>query len=143
MSNQIQYDYKERKIVAIVNEDLPFGLAMNAVGHLAYSAGCYANSGMMGENPLVDGLGIEHRGISKYAFMVLKGDVRTINEIIEKARDMSVQMFDYPQEMFETGHDSELVEKIRSKKEFNYQAVLLVGEKKPINKLTGSLKLYR
>lgn len=39
----MSYDYTEKKIIAIISENLSFGLAMNALGHLAFSAGRYSD----------------------------------------------------------------------------------------------------
>jgi hypothetical protein len=42
------YDYRERRISAIISDKLPAGLALNALGHLAFSAGHYSDNSWMG-----------------------------------------------------------------------------------------------
>ena len=52
---------------------------------------------------------------------------------------------DYPQEMFKTGKDEDLVKAISKAKkdQIEYHAVLLVGESAELNKLTEGLELYK
>jgi hypothetical protein len=52
---------------------------------------------------------------------------------------------DYPQEMFDTGPDDELVAAIEKSKGpgIRHHAVLLMGETARLKALTGHLKLYR
>lgn len=138
-----KYDYKERKIVAIVSNDLSTGMASNALGHLAFSAGHYADETWMGRKVHVDASGQGHTAISRYPFIVLGANTKQIKEIIKQAKEIpSILVVDYPQEMFDTGHDYELNKAISKAKEMTYHAVLLSGKTKAVDKLTKGLKLY-
>ncbi len=100
---------------------------------------------MMGKEEIIDMDGNNHIGISKYPFIVLKASVGEIKEIVKKARENNIFVVDYPQEMFETAHDNELVDALGMAKEpeIEYHGVLLIGESEILKKLTGNLKLWR
>jgi hypothetical protein len=139
------YDYREKKIIAVISDSLSPGQALNALGHLAYSAGRYANQGMMGKEELIDADNAAHVGISKYPFIVLKAPPEEIKNIVRLARKNSIFVVDYPQEMFDTGPDDELVEAMAKAREpgLRYHACVLVGETEKLKTITGHLKLYR
>jgi hypothetical protein len=139
------YDYTAKKITAIISDKLAPGMALNALGHLAFSAGRYASPEHMGKNPLVDADGVHHVGISRYPFIVLKGSEDEIKRIIRQAKEQKIFVVDYLQEMFDTGHDDELVSAVAHAQEpaAVYHAAILVGDSPTINALTRHLKLYR
>ena len=138
-----KYDYRSKKIVGILSNGLSAGLASNALGHLAFSAGHYADDSWMGRKIHTDAKGQEHTGISRYPFVVLGANEDQIKQIVEKVNEIpEVSLVDYPQEMFDTGHDDELSKAISKAKKMTYHAVVLVGPSKSIDKLTKDLQLY-
>jgi len=139
------YDYKAKKIIAVLSDKLPAGLAANALGHLAFSAGCYGNESMMGQEEIVDGDGGVHIGIPKYPFIVLKATEEDIKVIVERAKEQNIFVVDYTQEAFDTETDEELVAALSKAQEPNlkYGAAVLVGDTDKLKTLTGHLKLYR
>ena len=139
------YDYREKKIVAIISDKLPTGLALNALGHLAFSAGRYSDQSLMGREKITDADGKVHIGISKYPFIALKAAEEEIKNIIKTAKEKEILVVDYPQEMFDTGPDEELVATLSKAKEpeINYHAVVLVGSSETLKPLTEHLKLYK
>lgn len=145
MAINMTYNYQEKRIIAVINEDLEPGLALNALGHLAFSAGRYSDQSLMGREEIKDADSNVHKGISKYPFIVLKASTATIKDIVRQAREKHIFYVDYPQEMFDTGPDDELYEHLNKAKEpsISYHAVILVGKTKELKKLTGSLRLYK
>ena len=140
------YAYDSKKTVAVISQDLQKGLAFNALGHLSFSAGHYSDRSWMGKEQIRDASGNIHRGISKYPFIVLRAKSEEIKNIVKEAKTFNgILVVDYPQEMFDTGHDDELVKTIKRVNESKmiYHAVILTGDTKSINKLTGHLKLYK
>ncbi len=139
------YDYREKRIVAIVSDKLPPGLAFNALGHLAFSAGRYSDQSLMGQEKIPDADSNVHIGISKYPFIVLKATEEEIKNIIKTAKEKGIFVVDYPQEMFDTGPDEELVAALSKAKEpaIKYHAAVLVGSSEALKPLTGQLKLYK
>lgn len=139
-----KYDYRSHKIVAIVDPSVGVGKVGNALGHMAFAAGNYFNQDMMGREILVDADGNKHTGIAKYPFIVLSSDSERISSIIHNARNLGVNIVDYPEAMFKTGDDNELSKVVskQSEQQLSYKAVLLVGETKDIDELTTGLALY-
>ena len=140
-----KYGYRERKIVAVINIDLPKGLAGNALGHLAFSAGHWADESWIERERYIDASGQKHVGIARHPLIVLEADKNSIKEIVSKARGKEgVAMVDYPQEMFDTGTDEDLNKAISktTADKIVYQAVVLVGPSKEVDDLTKGLKLY-
>lgn len=141
----MEYNYTEKKIIAVLNGELPAGLAMNALGHLAFATGHSASNEWMGQRTHTDADGTTHAGISKYPFIVLKATPDEIKSLAQKAREKGIMVHDYLQEMFDTGPDEELAAAIPKAKEptIQYHAIVLLGEAAALKELTGHLKLYR
>lgn len=140
------YDYRAKRIIAIISEDLPKGLAANVLGHMAFSAGHYSDDSWMGRKSHIDADGSIHVGISKYPFIVLGANKEKIKTIVEEAKDLAnVLVVDYPQEMFDTGHDDELSKSLikATENKLTYHAVLLVGESNILKNLAQGLELYK
>jgi lysyl-tRNA synthetase, class II len=138
-----KYDYRSNKVVAILSNKLSVGLASNALGHLAFASGHRAEDSWMGREVYLDAKGKSHAGIGRYPFVVLEASEKEIGKLVVEARDLpDVSMADYPQEMFDTGHDDDLNKEISKAKDMTYHAVVLTGPTDIINKLTQGLKLY-
>ncbi len=138
-----KYDYKERKIAAILSKDLSAGMASNALGHLVFAAGHRADDSWMGRENYIDANGQKHAGISRYPVVTLGAETKKIKQIVNEAKEMpNVAVADYPQEMFDTGHDDDLNKAISKSKDLTYHAVVLTGPTKVIDKLTKGLGLY-
>jgi len=141
----MDYNYRERKFVAVLKSDLEIGVALNVVGHLAVSISNHVN-GHMGLSPLVDNSGIYHLGIAKYPFIITKAKQTKIRAAIEKARnDDRIVFADYPRQMLETGHDNELVESISKADEasLDYLGAVFYGPSDAVNEITGKFSLFK
>ncbi len=139
-----KYDYREKKIIVVVDEALEKGKMSNALGHIAFSAGRYLDNSWMGQEILFDADGVTHRGIAKYPFIVLSASQDQLKNIVEKARLKSIFSVEFPMEMLETGNDEALVKAVsKLKKNFAvYQAVLLAGKTYELADFTVGLPLY-
>lgn len=142
----MNYDYKEKKIVAVLASNLDCGVALNVMGHLAIAIGAFADSSLMGKPHHVDGSGVSHRGISKYPVIVTNVKPGRLRRLIEDARQHpSILLIDYPEQMLHTGHDNELTEALASTPEekINYLGAILYGDGLPVSELTGKFSLWR
>ncbi len=99
----------------------------------------------MGKEKITDADGNVHVGISKYPFIVLKATGDEIKQIIKNAKSNGIFVVDYPQAMFDTGPDEELVEALSKvhETEIKYHAALLLGDIDVVKTLTAHLKLYK
>ena len=139
------YDYKEKKIVAVLASNLETGVAMNVLGHLALSIGAYADKSIMGRRILTDAYGTNHLGIAKYPFIVTKVKPGRLRKAIEEARaEGNLLISDYPKQMLETGHDDELEIALKVVQESNieYLGAIFYGLTENINKITGKFSLW-
>ena len=140
------YNYREKKIVAVLSSELEAGVALNIVGHLAISIGAYSERDIMGKPYLQDGSGIKHIGISKYPFIITKVKPTKLRKLIEDVRqNKEILMVDYPEQMLTTGHDDELAQSLVEIEELqiNYLGAVIYGFTDAINQLTGKFSLWR
>lgn len=94
--DNITYNYREIKIVAVISENISVQVALNLIGHLSISIGAYAPKSMMGRTYLVDKSGTKHLGISKYPYIITRANPRKIRKAICEARtseDVFLQIF--------------------------------------------------
>ena len=143
-SSAVNYAYRERKIITIINGELNRGQASNALGHIAVSAGRYLDNSWMGDPLIKDADGTVHKGISKHPFIILTAPTKKIKEIVIEAKKMGIFCVDYPQEMFDTGTDEDLTKALSKMKakDIVYHAVLLAGKTDKLASLTRGLQLY-
>ncbi|MGA8808960.1 MAG: DUF2000 domain-containing protein [Thermoanaerobaculia bacterium] len=143
----MEYDYKRKKIVAVLASNLDVGVALNVVGHMAVSLGAHCpDRDLMGRNPLVDATGNSHVGIAKYPFIITKVKQGKLRRVLESARKTpGIFIIDYPSQMLSTGHDDELGEAIAGTREeqINYLGILLYGDRPQLEELTGRFTLWR
>jgi len=141
----MSYDYKEKKIVAIIASNVPPNIMTNVIGHLAVSVGRYIDDDFMGRPILTDKSGIQHRGISKYPFITTKVKQSKLRCAIEIAREEGLFVADFPEQMLETGHDDELARAMAEVEEgeFSYLGAIIYGEADKVNNITGKFTLWR
>lgn len=141
----MDYSYQEKKIIAVIRENLEVGIALNVIGHLAVSISYNAHD-HMGRAMLKDGSGIDHLGISKYPFIITKAKGTKIRTAIEAARtNDKILMADYPQQMLDTGHDDELAESLLAtpENELQYLGAIFFGDTELLKPITGKFSLYK
>ena len=141
----MEYNYREKKIVAVIASNVEPAIMTNVIGHLAVSVGKYIDDEYMGRSILIDKTGIEHKGISKYPFITTKVKQGKVRKAIEEAREAGLFVADYPQEMLDTRDDNELAEAIANKDEedFIYLGAIICGESNKVDEITGRFQLWR
>lgn len=140
------YDYRAKKIVAVLAANLSAGIALNVVGHMALALGAQGESGLIGRSRLLDASGVEHAGISRYPFIVTRTSAGKLKRLLELARPRKdVRIVDFPEQMLTTGHDDELASSLASVKEveLTYLGVLLYGDAAILHELTGKFSLWQ
>jgi hypothetical protein len=139
------YDYKSKKIVAVLSEDLLPGVALNVVGHMAISVGAYGSE-LMGRPTLFDSDGTAHTGIAKYPLIITKASPIKILELIRAAREhQGLLLIEYPEQMLHTGHDDELAEalSIAKTQDLKFLGAILYGDFNTVSSLTKRFSLWR
>ena len=137
------YNYKFKKIVAVISDDLEPWQAMNVLGHLSIALGANKDDNLMGRDVLTDQEGGAHIGIPRFGFVVKKGKLDDICTVVKEARKQhEVIAIDFPREMLDTRHDDELAESMRVKSEFEYLGILVYGPTKLLNDMTKEFELW-
>lgn len=130
------------KCVVVVDSDLPLGLLTNTATVLAVTLGARAGA-IIGEDA-VDGSGDVHPGLTRLP--ILKADAEAVKQIRLKASGtdglLVVDFTDAAQTPRDYGEYLENISGVPTE-DLRYLGVVLYGNKKPINKLTGGLSLLR
>ena len=135
----------ENKCVIVIDSDLPIGLIANTSAVLALTLGNKIE-GIIG--PIViDGVGCTHEGITNTPIPILKGT----RDILKELRDTLINdypnlfLVDFSNAAQTTKNYDNYTNKIGSftNDDLQYLGIGIYGDKKIVNKLTGSISLLR
>lgn len=137
---------QDEKCVILMDEHLPLGIIANAAAILGITLGKEIPE-MVGMN-VADRDGNEHLGIIEFPVPILKGSAETLRAIREKLfqpefQELTVVDFSALAQRCKT-YD-EFINKMENAPEhtLQYLALAICGQKKMVNKLTGSMPLLR
>jgi len=134
----------EKKCVIILDESLPVGLLANSAAVLSLTLG--KEIGGIISRDIQDGSGELHRGITNTVIPILKAEKENLTVIRENAvRNEELLVVDFSDVAQRTKHYDDYAAQLEATKaeDLRYLGIALYGEKKPIQKLTGSLPLLR
>lgn len=132
------------KCVMVINENLPLGLMVNTAGILLLTLGSKVPE-LVGPD-VTDGSNTVHTGITTVPVPILKASEEVVRTIRTQAGAIEgLLVVDFTDAAQTTTTYADYIQKIGATpaEELKYLGILLYGEKKPINKLTGSLPLLR
>ncbi|WP_416325936.1 DUF2000 domain-containing protein [[Eubacterium] hominis] len=132
------------KCVMVIDESLPLGIAMNTAGVLGISLGKKIPE-CVGVD-VMDQDGIAHAGTIQIPVPILKMSGEELKELVHQVKnDEELTMLDFTDIAQGCKVYDEYIERSAQHKteEFTYYGIALFGNKKKVNKLTGSLPLYR
>ncbi|MET8676623.1 DUF2000 domain-containing protein [Streptomyces sp. NPDC004647] len=132
------------KCAIVIDEELALGLAMNTVAALALSVGKFVD-GIVGD-AVKDGDGRSHTGITAIPVPILKGKAADLRDIALKAAELEgVFVVDFTAVAQSSRSYDEYTRRTAEipTAELPYIGLAVCGGKSPVNKLTGSLALYR
>ncbi len=135
---------KEKKCVMVVDTGLPVGLAVNAAAVLAVTLGRRIGS-IVGPD-VADASGGRHAGLVDIPTPILKADTGVVSEVRSKAAasdGLLVVGFTDIAQTSRTYEDYTKEMAASASEDLRYVGVALYGEKKLVNKVTGSLPLLR
>lgn len=132
------------KCVMVIDESLPLGIAMNTAGVLGISLG----------KKIPDCVGVDvkdkddvlHAGTIQIPVPILKMNTENLKQLVSEIEvDDDLQFIDFTDVAQGCKVYDEYIERSLQHKtdEFTYYGIALYGNKKKVNKLTGSLPLYR
>lgn len=133
------------KCAIVVDGALPTGLAMNAAAVLALSIGDAYGESALGPD-VKDRDGQLHAAITEVPLPILKADAQVLRGIVSKAlAEPDVFLVDFTsvaQAARDYGSYIQAME-VTGAEEHVYVGVAVVGAKKAVQRLSGSLPLYR
>ncbi|WP_194908613.1 DUF2000 domain-containing protein [Catenulispora rubra] len=133
------------KCAIVIDDALPTGLAMNAAAVLALSIGDAYGETALGPE-VKDRDGQVHAAITEVPLPILKADTQALHGIVAKAlAEPDVFLVDFTsaaQAARDYGTYIESME-VTSAEDHVYVGVAVVGAKKAVQRLSGSLPLYR
>jgi hypothetical protein len=135
---------KYEKCAFVVEKDLAPGLAMNTVAALSMSVGRFVE-GIIGD-AVKDADGQVHTGITAIPLPILKGETTDLRDILLKAADIpDVFVVDFTAVAQSSRSYDEYTNRTAelATGELPYIGIAVCGSKSAVNKLTGSLPLYR
>lgn len=141
----MEYDYREKKIVIVLNAKLDIGVAFNVASHLSLALGHHAID-YMGREHLIDASGNRHLGISRYPIIITKVKGGKLKNSLSKAKlEKNILVIDYPSVMYETEHDDELFEGLSKQMEsdIEYYGYIMYGKLEEIDKISGKFSLWK
>lgn len=139
-------NHEETKCVIVIDESLPAGIIANTTAILGISLGRLVPEAVGPD--VEDASGRLHRGIITLPVPVLKGDRESLRTLREKlyAPDFSdLIVVDFSDVAQGCHVYDDYIQKAGATQEsdHNYLGIVLFGNKKKVNKLTGSLPLLR
>ncbi|MBD1381489.1 DUF2000 domain-containing protein [Metabacillus arenae] len=136
----------EMKCVMVIDANLPTGLISNTAAVLALTLGKEIDK-IIGPT-VMDGSGNPHVGITTTPIPILKGDSIKIKDLRDKVYSEEFSdlfVVDFSNAAQTTKNYEEYTKKIAtfSSNDLEYLGLALYGDKKKVNKLTGSMGLLR
>lgn len=132
-----------KKIVMIIDADLPLGLIANTAAVLALTLGKKIDD-LLGPD-VYDGSDLLHMGITTTPILILKGSADGIKSLREQGIKGELFVVDFSDAAQTTKDYASYTEKLVSvaSSDLQYLGIALYGSSKLINKLTGSMPLLR
>ncbi len=136
----------DMKCVMVIDSQLPMGIIANTSAILGVTLGKQIPQ-MVGEEA-VDGEERMHLGIVTIPIAMLKGDKDSLRELRERLYDpefSDIVVVDFTDVAQSSNIYSQYISKLasRSTQAHTYLGIAIYGEKKKVNKLTGSVPLLR
>lgn len=136
----------DKKCVMVVDENLPLGIIANTTAILGNTLGSHIPE-VVGED-VVDKSNNTHLGVIKIPIPILRGNKELLFELREKLysseySDILVADFSNIAQSCKTYDEFIGKMKNTNSSQLEYYGICLYGDKKKINKLTGSLGLLR
>lgn len=137
---------ENEKCVIVVDEKLPLGVIANTAAILGITMGMKMPD-VVG-NDVLDLEGNPHMGIIQFLVPILKGNTKILNKLRTKLFEMQfseLTVVDFSDLAQGCKTYNEFTHKMAntSESKLNYIGIAVCGNKKQINKLTGSMPLLR
>lgn len=132
------------KLVAVVNEKLESGVAMNAVAHMSIGLGSFLGKERLRLSDYIDADQGSHPHISEMPFIILKTNSNKLRNLRKEALAHGIHFTDFTNTMT-VGTYVEQIELTKKTKEEEliYYGVVLYGEWEKVSELTRKFSLLK
>jgi len=132
------------KLVAVLNKELPTGVALNALGHICLGLGNNLETSNLLLDDYQDGEGNIYPNISKMPFIILRGKSSEIRKIINSALEQNIKHGIFVNTMTGGTYKEQLENtKNASAESLIYYGCVLYGLQEELSLLTKRLSLWR
>jgi len=134
----------ENKMVAVLNEKIDPGVAMNALAHISIGLGSHIGKDRLQLTEYIDADKQKHPHISSMPFMILKGNSNKIRVLRQAALEHNIEFTDFTDTMT-IGTYIEQLEHTKNTKEENliYYGIVLFGPWNKVSELTKKFSLWK
>lgn len=132
------------KLVAIINKELPSGVALNALAHMAIGLGTTLNSSQLHLDNYQDKDGNLYPNISGMPFIILRAKSGEIRKIVKAATDAGIARGVFLNTMTGGTYQEQLANTAQTPEEqLIYYGCVLFGPFEQVHELTKKLSLWR
>lgn len=140
----MKFDAKTHRCSIIIDQDLPSGLAINAASVIGVGMGCNVTN-LVGKD-LESLNGVSYPGVIYTPLPILTSSQKYLHQVFEAVKDeedIYVMPFSSLAQSCKTYDEYEDKMSSANNKEIQLVAVGLIGSKKKVTKIIGSLPLYK
>jgi hypothetical protein len=132
------------KLVAIINKDLPSGVALNALAHMTVGLGASLGSTALQLDNYQDKEANAYPNISKMPFIILRGKSGEIRKAVKAAREMNFPYGVFLNTMTGGTYQEQLNNTANTNEEqLIYYGAVLYGPIESVNTVTKKFSLWR
>ena len=132
------------KLVALLNKDVPTGVAMNALAHMSIGLGAQVGKDDLLLDNYQDKDGNIYPNISKIPFIILRGKSSEIRKTVKAAREQNILHGAFINTMTGGGYAEQIANTLQIPEEqLVYYGVVLYGSIEAVNSLTRKFSLWR
>lgn len=134
-----------KKLVAVINEKIEIGKAMNALAHMSIGLGASVeNKEELRLTNYKDAHGGNHDKISEMPFMILKANSNNIRALREACIENNITFADYTNTMTEGTYEDQIKRSSETKEEaLDYYGIVLFGDWNLASELTRKFSLWK
>ena len=134
----------EHKLVAVLNKDLPTGVALNALGHMTIGLGASLDAQTLRLNNYKDKDGNIYPNISQMPFIVLQAKSGEIRKAVIAAKDINIEHGVFVDTMTGGSYTEQLANTSQTTEDqLTYYGCVLFGEIEDVVSLTKRFSLWR
>lgn len=132
------------KLVAIINKDLPSGVALNALAHMTIGLGTTLNSSQLHLSDYLDKDGNTYPNISGMPFIILRAKSGEIRKTVKAAKEAGIAHGVFLNTMTGGTYQEQLANTAQTPEEqLVYYGCVLFGPIEQVNALTKKFSLWK